>query len=142
MPHSFETSCPIDQMRDSERGHLVGGNSFGDDRVGEETRLDVRLDVSEPVLRRNVEFGRLALFDAAVTEAYDIMTVRYGDPDGIGIGEMAQRNIIKIYAESDCHSKRRAHTVELDDSVLGKDERVVALFAGRAAPLNVHDCSA
>ena len=66
------------------------------------------------------------------------MAVSYGDPDGLCVCEVAHGDIVKIYAESYCHTEGIAHTVELEHAVFRKNERGAALLAGRSASLDVY----
>ena len=125
----------------SERGHLVAGNSFNNDRVGPETGLDVSLEVDEPVLRCDVEFSVYAFAAHAVCHVDLVVTVRNGDPDGLGVSKMSHGDLIEIDSESYCHSERVAHTVHLDNAFFRKDEGVAALCACTVAG-NVCDLAA
>ena len=96
------------------------------------------LYVSDPVIRCYVDFCSLALSAHALREGNLVVTVSNGDPDGLCVCEVAHRNIVKIYAESYCHAKGIAHTVELEHAVFRKNERGAALLAGRSASLDVY----
>lgn len=125
-----------------ERGHLVSRGLLCNECVGEEARLDVNLDVSEPVLRCDVDFRSLALSAHALGEGDLVMAVAYGNPDGLCVSEVAHGDVVEIYAETYCHAEGIAHTVELENAFLGKDEGCFALCAGSAARLNVNDLAA
>ena len=112
-----------------ERGHLLAGYSFDDDCVGPETGLDVSLEIDESVLGRDVEFSVYAFAAHAVCHVNLVVSVSYGNSDGLGIGKMSHGDIVQVDTESYCHTEGIAHTVHLDDSVLRENERVVALCA-------------
>jgi hypothetical protein len=58
-----------------------------------------------------------------------IVTICNRDSDGLGVCEMAERDIVQIDAHTNCDSQRGSHAVDLDDTVLRKDESVAALSA-------------
>ena len=67
----------------SDRGHLVAGYSFNDDCVGPETGPDVSLEIDESVLGCDVEFSVNAFAAHAVGHVDLVVTVRYGNSDGL-----------------------------------------------------------
>ena len=121
--------CQTSVDRASDRGHLVAGHSFDDDCVGPETGLDVSLEVDEPVIGCNVKLCVYALAAHAVCHMDLVMSIGNGNSDGLGVSEVAHRDIVQVDTESYCHAEGVAHTVHLDDAVFGKNEGVVALGA-------------
>lgn len=113
----------------SDRGHLVAGHSFDDDCVGPETGPDVSLEIDESVLGCDVKLGVNAFAAHSVCHVHLVVTVRYGNSDGLGISEVTHGYIVQINTEAYCHTEGVAHTVHLDDAVLRENERVVALCA-------------
>jgi hypothetical protein len=89
----------------------------------------VCLEETESVLGCDIEFGILALSVHAVCHVELIVTICNRDLDGFSVCEVSQRNFIQINAHAYCDSQRGSHTVDLDDTVLRKDESVAALSA-------------
>ena len=121
--------CQTSVDRASDRGHLVAGYSFDDYCVGPETGLDVSLEVDEPVIGCDVKLCVYAFSAHAVCHMDLVMSIGNGNSDGLGVSEVAHRDVVQIDTEAYCHAEGVAHTVHLDDAVFGKNEGVVALGA-------------
>jgi hypothetical protein len=87
------------------------------------------LEKTESVLGCDVEFSILALSVHAVCHMEFIVTICNRDPDLFSVCEMSERDFVQIDAHTNCDSQRGSHTVDLDDTVLRKDESVTALSA-------------
>ena len=99
------------------------------------------LEVNDPLLRCDVELCVNALSAHSVGHVELVVTERNGDPDLFCVSEVAHRDLVQIDTESDCASHGVAHTIDLDDSVLGEDDVVAALLAGAVAG-KIYDCLA